>query len=117
QDQVQEFQIITNNYSAQYGRNQGAVVNIVTKGGTNDFHGSAFEYHRNAGALDALDNISKRQGKKQPDFFLSNVFGGTFGGPIKKDKIFFFGTYQGIRQSQTFIADAGNLAILPSEFA
>ena len=56
QDSVQEFQVITNNFSAQYGRNQGAIVNIVTKGGTNEFHGSGFEFHRNSSALDAMTN-------------------------------------------------------------
>ena len=116
QDQVQEFQIITNNYSAQYGRNQGAVVNIVTKGGTNEIHGSVFEYHRDSKNLDALDNIRRRQGEADPAFFLSNVFGATGGGPIKKDKIFFFGTYQGIRQRQTTSIDANNLAFLAAEF-
>jgi len=116
QDQVQEFQIITNNYSAQYGRNQGAVVNIVTKGGTNEIHGSVFEYHRDSKNLDALDNIRRRQGEADPSFFLSNVFGATGGGPIKKDKIFFFGTYQGIRQRQTTSIDANNPAILAAEF-
>ncbi|MGH9844085.1 MAG: carboxypeptidase regulatory-like domain-containing protein [Blastocatellia bacterium] len=116
QELVQEFQVVTNNFSAQYGRNQGAVVNIVTKSGTNDIHGSAFEYHRNAKSLDALTNFQRRRGDKDPPFFLSNVFGGTVGGPIKKDKIFYFGSYQGVRQRSTFNAD-GNLAILPAEFS
>jgi len=116
QDQVQEFQIITNNYSAQFGRNQGAVVNIVTKQGTNEIHGSVFEYHRDSKNLDALDNIRRRQGEADPAFFLSNVFGATGGGPIKKDKIFFFGTYQGIRQRQTTSIDANSLAFLAAEF-
>ena len=116
QDQVQEFQIITNNYSAQFGRNQGAVINIVTKQGTNEIHGSVFEFHRDSKNLDALDNIRRRQGEADPSFFLSNVFGATGGGPIKKDKIFFFGTYQGIRQRQTTSIDANNPAILASEF-
>lgn len=117
QDQVQEFQIITNNYSAQYGRNQGAVVNIVTKGGTNEIHGSVFEYHRNSKSLDALNNFERRRGDENPSFFLSNVFGATAGGPIKKDKIFLFGTYQGVRQRETASVDSGSLAILPAEFS
>ena len=117
QDLVQEFQIVTNNFSAEYGRNQGAVVNIITKAGTNKFSGSAFEYHRNSSALDALTNIERRdptRGKR--DKFISNVFGGTFGGPIVKNRAFFFGSYQGIRQRQSFTARGSNLAILPSEF-
>lgn len=116
-DLVQEFQIITNNYSAQYGRNQGAVVNIVTKGGTNSFSGSLFEYHRNASALDAQDNLERRDPtRSKKDKFISNVFGGTFGGPIIKNKAFFFGSYQGIRQAENTTARGGNLAILASEF-
>jgi hypothetical protein len=115
---VQEFQIITNNFGAQYGRNQGAIVNIVTKSGTNEFRGAAFEYHRNAQALDALNNIERRDpNRKNPDKFISNVFGGVFGGPVIKNKVFFFGSYQGIRQRQDFTSRGTNLAILPSEFS
>src|SRR6266699_1796419 len=83
QDAVQEFQIITNNFSAQYGRNQGAVVNIVTKGGGNEFHGSGFEFHRNASSLDAMTNSERADpARNRRDKFVSNVFGGTFGAPI-----------------------------------
>src|ERR1051326_8072606 len=82
QDQVQEIQVITNNFSAQYGRNQGAIVNYVTKSGTNDFHGSAFEFHRDNTFLDSLDNIEKRNGQPAPNENLFNVFGGTVGGPL-----------------------------------
>jgi len=129
---VQEFQVVTNNFSAQYGRNQGAIVNIVTKGGTNEFSGSLFEYHRNASSLDAMNNIERRTPTRGArDKFISNTFGYTFGGPIffpafgeggprlwdGRNKAFFFTSYQGIRQSQTFTARGGNLAILPSEFA
>jgi outer membrane receptor protein involved in Fe transport len=114
---VGEFQIITNNYSAQYGRNQGAIVNIVTKGGTNEFSGSAFIYHRNASEFDAMDNLERRDpNRSKKDKFISNVFGGTFGGPIIKNRAFFFGSYQGIRQAQNFTSRGANLAILPSEF-
>ncbi len=117
QDSVAEFQVITNNFSAQYGRNQGAIVNIVTKGGTNDFHGSAFEYHRNRSALDSMNNLERRDpGRSKADKFISNVYGGTFGGPIVRDKAFFFGTYQGIKQRQTFTARSTSLAIVASEF-
>src|SRR5918911_1107469 len=87
QDQVAEFQIITNNFSAQYGRNQGAVVNIVTKSGTNEFHGSAFWFHRDQKILDTLTNIERRDpGRNQADKFISNVYGGTLGGPIIHDR-------------------------------
>ncbi|HEV8588955.1 MAG TPA: carboxypeptidase regulatory-like domain-containing protein [Pyrinomonadaceae bacterium] len=118
QDAVQEFQLITNNFSAQYGRNQGAIVNIVTKGGTNEFHGSAFEFHRNASALDAMTNAERADpNRSKKDKFISNVFGGTFGGPIVKNKAFFFVDGQLIRQRQTFLFQAGNPAILPSGLA
>ena len=130
QDNVQEFQVITNNFSAQYGRNQGAVVNIVTKGGTNDYHGTAFWFHQNNKALNSLNNLEKRGGQTEPDPSLYNVFGGTFGGPLHiprfgeggpriwsgKDRIFFFGAYQGIRNPSTLTASTTNLAILSSEF-
>ncbi len=118
QDLVQEFQIVTNNFSAEYGRNQGAVVNIITKAGTNRFSGSAFEYHRNSSSLDALTNLECRDPtRSRRDKFISNVFGGTIGGPIVKDRAFFFGSYQGIRQRQSFTARGTNLAILSDEFA
>ncbi|PYS44252.1 MAG: hypothetical protein DMF71_04280, partial [Acidobacteria bacterium] len=115
QDAVQEFQVITNNFSAQYGRNQGAIVNIVTKGGTNEFHGTGFEFHRNSSALDGMTNAERADpGRNRRDKFISNVFGGTFGGPIIKQKIFFFLDGQLIRQRQTFLFQAGNPAILRS---
>jgi outer membrane receptor protein involved in Fe transport len=115
---VQEFQIVTNNFGAQYGRNQGAIVNIVTKAGTNEFKGSAFYYHRNASTLDAMNNIERRTvSRSAKDKFISNTFGGTFGGPIVKNKAFFFASYQGIRQAQNFTSRAGQIAILGSELA
>src|SRR5262249_53002276 len=124
QDVVADFQVITNNFSAQYGRNQGAIVNIVTKSGTNDFHGSLFEFHRNQSFLDSLDNIEKRSGVTGPSPFLSNTYGGTVGGPViipgvfnGKDRLFFFGSYQGIKQSQSELLFGTQLAILPSETA
>ena len=123
QDAVQEFQVITNNFSAQYGRNLGAVVNIVGKSGTNDFHGTAFEFHRDQHKLDTLNNIERSQGLKEPNRFLSNVFGGTVGGPIWKNHAFFFGAYEGIRQPSTadltstgFAINAGDLAKLTAAF-
>jgi outer membrane receptor protein involved in Fe transport len=118
QDLVQEFQIITNNYSAQYGRNQGAIVNIVTKQGTNDVHGSAFLFHRNSSRLDAKTNLERRDSSRGlRDKFISNVYGGTVGGPIVRNKAFFFGSFQAVLQRQSFTARGGNLAILPAEFS
>ena len=101
-DTLQEFKIQTSLYDAGYGRNPGANVNVVTKSGTNSFHGSAYEFFRNT-ALNATDFFRKRtcavtpsicagQGVKQ--ILNQNQFGGTFGGPIKKDKLFVFGAYQ-----------------------
>lgn len=115
---VEEFQIITNNFSAQYGRNQGAIVNIVTKSGTNGFHGSAFEYHRNASLLDAMTNIERRTStRSKRDKFINNFFGGTLGGPIIKNKLFFFGSYAGIRSRQNFTSRGTQIAVLASEFS
>ena len=84
----------TGQYDATYGRNSGANVNVITKGGTNEFHGTLFEFFRNED-LNANDFFFNRVG--QPRGLLrENQFGGTFGGPIIKDrKLFFFGSYQG----------------------
>ena len=123
QDLVQDFQVITNNFSAQYGRNQGAIINIATKSGTNSFHGSASEYHIDRKLFGTQNNLERR-GRNAADPasleappLLYNVFGGTLGGPIIKDKAFFFGSFQGIRTAETFIARSGSVALLPEEFA
>ncbi|MDQ3917214.1 MAG: carboxypeptidase regulatory-like domain-containing protein [Acidobacteriota bacterium] len=130
QDQIQELQVITNNFSAQYGRNQGAIINYVTKGGGNEVHGSAFEFHRDNRNLNSLDNIEKRGGQKKPNQSLFNVFGGTVGGPLPlprfgeggrswlsgKDRFFFFVTYQGVRNPQSVTLRSGSYAFLPSQF-
>jgi hypothetical protein len=93
-DAIAEFKVITANYSAEYGRAAGAVINAVTKSGTNQFHGDAFYFVRN----DALDahNYFDAPGSKLPPFH-QNQFGVTFGGPIIKNKTFFFGSYEGFR--------------------
>jgi len=87
-DAVSEFRVMTNMYSAQYGRSGGAVVTIVTKQGENRFHGTAYEYHRNK-ALDGLPYFYSGQRNKLP-LYLFNQYGGTIGGPIIKRKTFFF---------------------------
>jgi outer membrane receptor protein involved in Fe transport len=91
-DALEEFSVLTNNFSAEYGRNSGAVVNAVTKSGTNEFHGSLWEFLRND-ALDARSffGISKSKLRR-------NQFGGAVGGPILRNKAFFFGSYEGVRQ-------------------
>jgi Carboxypeptidase regulatory-like domain len=96
-DSISEFRIITNNFDAEYGNYSGGQVNVVTKSGTNGFHGSGFEFLRNT-ALDAK-NYFTLPGAPTP-VFRQNQFGGTFGGPIRKDKTFFFMDYQGTRQTQ-----------------
>jgi hypothetical protein len=94
-DALQEFDIQTSNFTAQYGRSSGGIVNVATRTGTNSFHGGAFEFFRNT-VLDA-HNYFDPVGSPVPQFNL-NQFGGFFGGPIQKDKTFFFGYYQGTRQ-------------------
>lgn len=94
-DSIQEFAVQTNTYAAEYGRNSGSVINLVTKTGTNEFHGDVFEFLRND-AMDARNFFDNPQFRK-PTLRL-NQFGGTLGGPIVKDKTFFFGSYEGFRQ-------------------
>lgn len=104
-DAIQEFQLLTNTYSAQFG-GTGAAMNAVSKSGTNDLHGSAFEFLRNS----ALDARNFFDGPKIPPF-RRNQFGGTIGGPVKKDKAFFFLNYEGLRSAlgitgNQFVPDA-----------
>src|SRR6202030_2640962 len=95
-DAVAEFSVLTTNYSAEYGRTSGGVISAITKSGTNQFHGSAYEFVRNA-SLDASNFIDNSQSIAKPPF-RRNQFGGSAGGPIQKDKTFIFGDYEGIRQ-------------------
>src|SRR6202008_1268088 len=94
-DAIQEFSVLTTNYSADYGKTSGGVVNAITRSGTNQFHGSVYEFLRNS-ALDAKNYFD--QGTIPP--FRRNQFGGTIGGPIVKDHTFFFADYEGIRQAK-----------------
>jgi hypothetical protein len=99
-DAVAEFRILTSDYTAEYGRNGGGVISVVTKSGTNQIHGSAFEFIRNRD-FDANDYFNKEQVPVLPRLDLKrNQFGATLGGPVLKDKIFFFAAYQGQRQVQ-----------------
>jgi hypothetical protein len=95
-DAIEEFKVQTSNYSAEFGRSGGAVINATVKSGTNEFHGTAFEFLRNS-ALDARGFFEAPDQPKAP--FKQNQFGGTLGGPIKKNRLFFFGDYQGTRVS------------------
>jgi hypothetical protein len=87
-DAIAEFRVERNSFSAEYGQAQGAVINLVTKGGTNDFHGSLFEFFRND-KLNANDWFTNQAGGKRPQLRYNN-FGGNFNGPIVKDRVFFF---------------------------
>ena len=102
-DSLSEFRVLTNNFDAEYGDYSGGIVNAVTKSGANELHGTGFEFLRNT-VLDARNFFSPERG-----FFRQNQFGGTIGGPIKKNKVFFFGDYQGTRTNQGL--DSGLIAV------
>jgi len=113
-DSIGEFSVLTGNFSAEYGKSSGGVINAITKSGSNQFHGTAYEFLRNS-AMDAK-NFFDAAGKIAP--FRRNQFGGSGGGPIQKDKMFIFGDYEGLRQNlatsqstnvPTATARAGNL--------
>lgn len=109
-DAVQEFKVITGNYSAEYGRVGGAIVNVVMRSGTNQFHGTAYEFLRNTD-LNAIGYIfGQRPATFQKPSLQRNQFGGTIGGPIVKNKIFFFADYEGLRSLQKAL----NFDSLPS---
>jgi hypothetical protein len=106
-DSVEEFSVLTSNYSAEYGRTSGGVINAITHSGTNKFHGTGYEFLRN----DVLDAENFFDTKKIP--FRRNQFGGSVGGPIRKDRTFFFANYEGIRQSLGIT----NVDVVPSQAA
>ncbi|GAC1435179.1 MAG: hypothetical protein NVS1B11_19910 [Terriglobales bacterium] len=97
-DSIAEFRVITNNFNAEYGNFSGGQVNVVTKSGANQFHGNIFEFLRNT-AFDAKNYFATERGQLK-----QNTFGGTFGGPIKHNKLFFFGDYQGTRRIEGLAA-------------
>ena len=102
-DALEEFRIQTSTFAPEYGRTPGAQISVVTKSGTNTFHGTAFEYFRND-KLDANDWFANRNALARPEL-RQNDFGGVLGGPIRKDKLFFFGSYEGLRVRQPHVAD------------
>jgi hypothetical protein len=110
-DAIQEFKVQTSTYDASYGRNPGANVNVITKSGSNAFHGTLFEFFRNED-LDANGFFQNAQGSGK-QILRQNQFGGTIGGPIKKDKLFFFGSYQGTRQLNGVSAQGSSTVFLP----
>ena len=112
---IKEFQVLTNSMSAEYGRASGGVFNVVTKSGTNDMHGSAFEFHRN----DRYDSKSFFDQTK-PDF-RRNQFGASAGGPLVRDRTFFFASFEGLRETKgitsvsTVLDDNARQGILPGK--
>ena len=122
---VQEFRLITNQFSAEYGRAAGSVVSLVTKSGTNDFHGSAFWFH-NDNALNSCSNLDKRAGLADPRFCSSlsggregapfrieDQFGGTLGGPIWRNRTFFFGSVE--RWTDRALGSGTSISGVPTE--
>ncbi|HEX3371577.1 MAG TPA: carboxypeptidase regulatory-like domain-containing protein [Candidatus Acidoferrales bacterium] len=107
-DGIREFNVLTDTYSAEYGKRAGAQVSVITQSGTNQFHGAAFEFVRNS-AFDSPGPFD--QGTVPP--FRRNQFGGALGGPLKKDRIFLFGNYEGFRQS----LDLSSVSVVPDALA
>jgi len=116
-DSLDEFKLQTSTYSAEFGRSLGGVVNLQIKSGTNKLTGSGFEFHRDS-AFDANDYFNNRAGRAKPAF-KQNQFGGTVGGPVFKNKTFFFGSYQGLRvnQGQTFLSTVPTDAMRNGDFS
>jgi len=104
QESVAEFRVVNNSFGSEYGRALGGIVNVVTKSGTNDLHGSIYEYFQNS----AVDSRSLLQPRPAPFALRQNQFGATLGGPIAKDRTFFFLNYEGVRR--------GESPILPPDF-
>ncbi len=100
-DSVEEFRVVTDGGKAEYGRNAGAQVELITRSGTNAYHGNAFDYLRNTD-LNANDFFNNSSGVARP-VLIQNTFGGSFGGPIKHNKLFIFGNYQGQRTTQGLV--------------
>ena len=110
-EMLREFRVLTTAYSAEYGRYSGGIITAVSKSGGNEFHGNLYEFHRNDN-LDArnfFDKKSKPDGPRLPEF-KRNQFGGTIGGPIVRDRTFFFGGYEGLRQRKGL----SRLAVVPN---
>jgi hypothetical protein len=105
-DAIDEFRIVTSDFDAEYGEFSGGQISVITKSGTNILHGSAFDFLRNTD-LDARNYFSPSRGE-----YVQNQFGGTVGGPVRRDRVFFFADYQGTRQTQGI--DTGNISV-PSD--
>ena len=114
-DALAEFKLVTNGYAAELGRTAGGVINLITKSGTDKFHGSLFEFFRN----EKMDAKNFFAGPGATPAFKQNQFGGSLGGPIKKGNTFFFGDYEGLRLRQgiTFTSSVPTLAMRTGNFA
>ena len=113
---VGEFQVITNQYSAEYGRNAGAILNIRVKSGTNAFHGVGTYFRRDDQNWTALDNLQRATGHTNPPKYLDSILGGQFEGPIVKNKVFFniWTQREWIRQNASYIGNPSSLAPTPA---
>src|SRR5262245_29392494 len=111
-DAVREFNVESGTYSAEYGKRAGAQVNVLTQSGSNQFHGSIFEFLRNS-AMDArtVFDINPNGGQSSPAPFRRNQFGASLGGPVKQDRLFFFGNYEGFRHR----LGIGSVAVVPDQ--
>jgi hypothetical protein len=116
-DAIQEFKVATGNFSSEFGRAAGGVVNVQTRSGSNEFHGNVFEFFRNS-ALDANEFFNNATARARPPF-KQNQFGATFGGPIRRDRLFLFADYQGTRQVRgtTYLASVANDAMRRGDFS
>jgi hypothetical protein len=110
-DIIQELRLVTNQFTAEYGRAAGSVLNVLTKSGTNAFHGTGFAFHQN-NELNARTNLDTNRGLSKAPFFLESQYGGTIGGPIVRDRAFFFGGYQ--RWTQRFTGSGFTLNGAPT---
>jgi hypothetical protein len=117
QDSVEEFRVQTNTASAEFGRFAGGIISLTSKTGTNEFHGTAYEFLRNK-VLNGNTFFSNRSGLVRPPF-TQNQFGGTFGGPIRRNKTFFFASYEGFRQRQgvNFVLSVPTAKMLAGDFS
>jgi hypothetical protein len=111
-DLVQEVRLITNQFAAEYGRAAGSVMNVITKSGTNQFRGSAFLFH-NDNSLNARSNLDKAAGRTEAPFYREQQYGGTIGGPVLRNRTFFFGSYQ--KWTQDLLGSGTTLNGAPTE--
>jgi hypothetical protein len=110
-DTIEEFKVQTGNYDATYGRGTGANVDVVSRSGSNQFHGTTWEFLRN-NLLNANDFFSKKDGQPRPEL-KQNQFGAAVGGPVRRDRTFFFGAYQGLRSRNALAPGAKSTTVLP----